>query len=77
MGRQEVEEGQFARTGLFLARAWMGPPHLCAGVPVLFVYSCFCVFALVLIAGALVLAQWSTVLVHKMQRANGAHNTIG
>ena len=39
--------------------------------------SAFCVLALVLAVVALVLAFLSTALVHKMQRANGAHNTIG
>ena len=48
--------------------------HWCA---VVCLRVCVLVLMLVFVAGVLVLAHRSTELVHKMQRANGAHNTIG
>ena len=69
-----MKEGQFGRTGLFLARTRVH--YTCAVV-----YLCLRIYVLALmlvfVAGVLVLAHWSTPLVHKMQRTNGAHNTIG
>ena len=69
-----MEEGQFGRRGLFLARARV---HYTCAVVCLCLRIYVLVLMLVFVAGVLVLAHWSTALVHKMQRANGAHNTIG